>query len=78
MFLFIINILSYSGSDVIDNGPVLPALSEQPMTGKSQLNHSESEGCVLIDCPLLINCRLASPKSLVSVVYLWCRVKSTT
>ncbi len=36
MFLFIIGILSYSGSDVIDNGPVSPALSEQPVTGERQ------------------------------------------
>ncbi len=37
MFLFIIGILSYSGSDVIDNGPVSPALSEQPVTGERQV-----------------------------------------
>ncbi len=49
MFLFIIGILSYSGSDVINNGPVSPALSEQPVTGERQLNHSESEG-VFVNC----------------------------
>ncbi len=48
-FLFIIGILSYSGSDVIYNGPVSPALSEQPVTGERQLNHSESEG-VCVNC----------------------------
>ncbi len=36
-FLFIIGILSYSGSDVIYNGPVSPALSEQPVTGERQV-----------------------------------------
>ncbi len=36
MFLFIIG-LSYSGSDVIDNGPVSPALSEQPVTGERRV-----------------------------------------
>ncbi len=41
--------LSFSGSDVIDNGPVSPALSEQPVTGERQLNHSESEG-VCVNC----------------------------
>ncbi len=35
-FLFIIHILSYSGSDVIDNGPVASAHSEQPVTGESR------------------------------------------
>ncbi len=37
MFLFIIGILSYSGSDVIDNGPVSPALSEPCLRSQNSL-----------------------------------------